>query len=145
MQNPTVLLTILSVMARKPKTQFDKLFPKLYNVDLWLMAYQRLAPNPGNMTAGVDGATIDGTGSIRIENSLQISKHRATRQPRPARLYPESQRHAATSGNSQFWTSCCKPSSSSCLKPSTNRPFQKMHTASDPTEAAILRWNRSKP
>jgi group II intron reverse transcriptase/maturase len=49
-------------MAQKPEVQFDKLFQKLYNIDLWLLAYQSIAPKPGNMTAGVDGKTIDGAG-----------------------------------------------------------------------------------
>ena len=62
MQQPTILLAILSKMAQKPETQFDKLFQKLYNVELWLLAYQQIAPKPGNMTAGVDGKTIDKAG-----------------------------------------------------------------------------------
>ena len=39
MQNPNVLLTILSRMAQKSEVKFDKLFQKLYNTDLWMMAY----------------------------------------------------------------------------------------------------------
>ncbi len=61
-QQPTILLAILSKMAQKPGVQFDKLFQKLYNVELWLLAYQHIAPKPGNMTAGVDGNTIDKAG-----------------------------------------------------------------------------------
>ncbi len=57
---------MLGNMARKADVKFDKLFPKLYNVELWLMAYQRIAPKPGNLTAGVDGTTIDRTGKARI-------------------------------------------------------------------------------
>ncbi len=62
MQEPNILLAILSKMAQKPEVQFNKLFQKLYNVDLWLLAYQSIAPIPGNMTTGVDGKTIDGAG-----------------------------------------------------------------------------------
>ncbi len=84
MQNPNILLTILSSMARKPEVKFDKLFQKLYNVELWLMAYQRIAPKPGNMTRGVDGKTIDGTGRKRIENMIEdLKASRYT--PKPAR------------------------------------------------------------
>jgi hypothetical protein len=46
-------------MAQKPEVKFHKLFQKLYNNELWLMAYQSIAPKPGNMTAGVDGKTIE--------------------------------------------------------------------------------------
>lgn len=70
MQEPNTLLAILSKMAQKPEVQFDKLFQKLYNVELWLLAYQSIAPIPGNMTAGVDGKTIDGAGLNLIQDLI---------------------------------------------------------------------------
>lgn len=84
MQNPNVLLTILSSMAQKPEVKFDKLFQKMYNTELWLMAYQSIAPKPGNMTAGVDGETIDGTGMEMIE-SLVADLKASTYTPMPVR------------------------------------------------------------
>lgn len=71
-------------MAQKPHIQFDNLFPKLYNVELWLISYQSLAPKPGNMTAGADGKTIDGAGMKLITdliNDLKASRYK----PSPAR------------------------------------------------------------
>jgi group II intron reverse transcriptase/maturase len=68
-------------MAQKPEVKFDKLFQKLYNTELWLMAYQSIAPKPGNMTAGVDGKTIDGIGLEMIENlvtDLKASSYKPT-------------------------------------------------------------------
>ena len=59
---PKILLAILGKMALKPEVKFDKLYPKLYNVELWLLAYQQLAPKPGNMTPGTDGQTMTGQG-----------------------------------------------------------------------------------
>src|SRR5258705_11978146 len=38
-QHPNVILTTLSKMTLKPEVKFDKLFQKLYNVELWLLAY----------------------------------------------------------------------------------------------------------
>ena len=70
MQQPNTLLAVLSKMAQKPEVQFDKLFQKLYNVELWLLAYQSIAPIPGNMTAGVDGKTIDGAGLKLIQELI---------------------------------------------------------------------------
>jgi len=71
-------------MAQKPEVRFDKLFQKLYNVDLWLLAYQRIAPIPGNMTVGVDGKTIDGAG-LRLITQL-IEELKASRYvPKPSR------------------------------------------------------------
>ena len=81
-QDPNVLLTILSRMAHKPEVKFDKLFQKLYNTDLWLMAYESIAPRPGNMTPGVDGGTIDGTGMARIQALIaDLKASRYTPQP----------------------------------------------------------------
>src|SRR5512136_973641 len=80
-QDPNVLLAILGKMAQKPETTFGNLYPKLYNTELWLMAYESIAPNPGNMTAGVDGKTIDGTGMELIQDmvaQLKASSYKPT-------------------------------------------------------------------
>src|SRR3989454_8571649 len=83
-QHPNAVLTTLSKMTLKPEVKFDKLYQKLYNVDLWLLAYQRIAPNPGNMTPGVDGKTIDGAGLGLIQDA--IADLRASRyKPIPVR------------------------------------------------------------
>jgi group II intron reverse transcriptase/maturase len=83
-QDPNVLLTILSKMAQKTEVKFDKLFPKLYNEELWLMAYEQIAPNPGNMTAGADGSTIDGMGMKLVRDTIADLK--ASRyKPHPVR------------------------------------------------------------
>jgi retron-type reverse transcriptase len=83
-QQPNTLLARLSKMAQKPEVQFDKRFQKLYNIELWLLAYQSIAPKQGNMTAGADGKTIDGAGMKRILEAiadLKASKYK----PIPAR------------------------------------------------------------
>lgn len=74
MQDPNVLLAILSRMAVKPEVRFDKLYQKLYNPQLWLKAYESIAPKPGNMTAGVDGNTIDGAGWQLINDMIEDLK-----------------------------------------------------------------------
>ncbi len=70
MQHPNAILTTLSKMTLKPEVKFAKLYQKLYNTELWLLAYQRIAPEPGNMTPGVDGKTIDGTGMKLIQDAI---------------------------------------------------------------------------
>ena len=75
---------MLSRMAQKPEAKFEKLFPKLYNVRLWVMAYEQIAPKPGNMTAGVDGSTVDGIGLKLITDTIADLK--ASRyKPKPVR------------------------------------------------------------
>ena len=84
MQQPNILLAILSKMAQKPEVPFEELFSKLYNSELWLLAYQQLAPKPGNMTEGVDGKTIDGAG-LRLITDM-IADLKASRYiPKPVR------------------------------------------------------------
>jgi group II intron reverse transcriptase/maturase len=71
-------------MAKKPEVRFDKLFQKLYNPNLWLMAYENIAPKPGNMTPGTDGSTIDGMSMNRID--VMITELKASRyKPKPVR------------------------------------------------------------
>jgi hypothetical protein len=80
-QDPNVLLTILSRMAQRPEVKFDKLFQKLYNTNLWLMAYESIAPIPGNMTKGIDDRTADGMGMERIcavITDLKASRYKPT-------------------------------------------------------------------
>jgi group II intron reverse transcriptase/maturase len=83
-QNPNVLLTILSSMAQKPDIKFDKLFQKLYNKQLWIMAYESIAANSGNMTAGSDGETIDGMSLELIDQMIEELKS-SRYKPQPAR------------------------------------------------------------
>jgi group II intron reverse transcriptase/maturase len=83
-QDPNILLAILSKMAQKPEVKFGKLYQKLYNVELWLMAYERIASKPGNMTAGADGSTVDGMGMELITRTIADLK--ASRyKPNPVR------------------------------------------------------------
>ena len=81
MQQPTVLLAILRKMAQKPEVTFEKLYQKLYNTELWEMAYERIAPTPGNMTPGVDGKTADGMSLDLIDKmiaDLKASRYKPT-------------------------------------------------------------------
>jgi group II intron reverse transcriptase/maturase len=66
-------------MAHKSDIKFDKLYQKMYNTKLWVMAYQNIAAKPGNMTPGVDGKTIDGFGMETIKElvaELKESKYK---------------------------------------------------------------------
>jgi group II intron reverse transcriptase/maturase len=71
-------------MAQKPEVKFDKLFQKLYNAELWLMAYEQIAAEPGNLTAGADGSTIDGMGMELITDTIAELKA-ARYKPQPVR------------------------------------------------------------
>lgn len=84
MHQPHTLLAILSKMAQKTEGPFETLFQKLSTIELWLLAYQQIAPQPGNMTEGTDGKTIDGAGLQRIKE--MIDERRTSRYvPQPVR------------------------------------------------------------
>lgn len=71
-------------MAQKSTVRFDKLFQKLYNLELWMMAYEKTAPKQGNMTPGTDGKTIDGMGLKLIQETISELKA-STYVPNPTR------------------------------------------------------------
>jgi group II intron reverse transcriptase/maturase len=71
-------------MTLKPQVKFDHLFSKLYNSELWLLAYQNIASKPGNLTAGVDGKTIDGAG-MKLINNLIAELKASSYRPKPVR------------------------------------------------------------
>jgi len=83
-QDPNAFLTILGKMTVKPEVKFDNLFPKLYNPELWLRAYQHIAANPGNMTQGVDGKTIDGF-SLKLIHNIIADLKASRYKPKPVR------------------------------------------------------------
>jgi retron-type reverse transcriptase len=56
----------------------------LYNPKFHIKAYIKLAPNPGNMTAGTDGNTIDGFGTERIMKVIAKLRDESY-QPAPVR------------------------------------------------------------
>ena len=63
---------------------FERLYRQLYNRDLFLLAYQNIYANQGNMTEGGDGKTIDAMSLNRI-NGLILSLKDESYQPQPSR------------------------------------------------------------
>ena len=62
--NPLIQLWISS--RRKRDRSYDNLSGFLRNLDLWILAYAKRMANPGSMTAGLDGQTIDGTSIKKV-------------------------------------------------------------------------------
>lgn len=60
-------------------------------IDLWIAAYKKLSPNPGSMTPGGDGGTIDGTSMLTLEklrdkvadSTYQFARTRRVNIPKP--------------------------------------------------------------
>ncbi len=66
---------------------FKRLYRNLYNQNFFLLAYNNIYSNPGNMTKGVDGRTLDGFTMDRIENIIKQLRDKSYK-PNPAkRIY----------------------------------------------------------
>jgi group II intron reverse transcriptase/maturase len=67
-----------------PKWINRGLYHLLYNPTLHILAYERLKSKPGNMTAGTDGQTLDGTSMETIQATIERLKTEQY-QPTPVR------------------------------------------------------------
>lgn len=84
MQRLDVVLDILQEKTKVENFKFTDLYRILYNSELYLRAYSRKASNPGNMTPGYDGKTIDGYSLDRINRMIKSLGDESFR-PTPAR------------------------------------------------------------
>ena len=84
MRNPNNLLSSLQKHSSEKSYAYDRLYRNLYNRDLFLLAYQNIYSNQGNMTAGSDGKTIDAMSLKRID-TLIASLQSEGYQPTPSR------------------------------------------------------------
>lgn len=84
MRNPIAVLNSLSGKSQQKEYRFERLYRNLYNPEFYLLAYKNVYANDGSMTMGVDGSTIDGMSSKRIENIITKIKDKSY-QPTPAR------------------------------------------------------------
>ena len=66
MRNPNDVLSSLIKNEENPNYQYERLYRNFYNPEFYLLAYQNIYANQGNMTAGADGKTVDGMGMERI-------------------------------------------------------------------------------
>lgn len=67
--NPLRQLAVIRNASAKGSGITD-VYRLMYQRDLWLKAYAKLAPNPGNLTPGTDHETMDGT-SLKVIDDLR--------------------------------------------------------------------------
>lgn len=72
------------VSGKHPDYVFRRVYRELFNRDLFLRAYLKLAPNEGNMTRGVDGQTIDGFSMDLVDGIIDELRHERY-YPKPVR------------------------------------------------------------
>jgi len=84
MRTPSHVLKSLEEQACKQDYKFDRLYRNLYNPELYLEAYRRIATSQGSMTAGTDRMTLDDMSMARINRIIAKLKDHSY-QPNPAR------------------------------------------------------------
>ena len=84
MRTPTHVLKSLEEQAQNKGYVFDRLYRNLYNPEFYHLAYQNIAKNPGSMTKGADGLTLDDMTDARINRIIASLKDHSY-QPNPAR------------------------------------------------------------
>jgi len=75
MQKADIVLSILSKKSKENKEFiFDRLYRNLFNPDFYITAYGKIYAKEGNMTAGIDGKTIDGFNYDIINDIIEKMK-----------------------------------------------------------------------
>ena len=70
MRNPIDVLNSLSDKSKNPTYRFERLYRNLYNPEFYMLAYKNIYANEGSMTPGMDGTTLDGMSSRRIDGFM---------------------------------------------------------------------------
>nr|WSZ98021.1 reverse transcriptase domain-containing protein [Streptomyces sp. NBC_00857] len=74
MQNAETVLGVLCERGKR-KLPCTELYRQMFNPQLYLIAYGRIYPNKGAMTAGVTGETADGMSLAKIEKIIDALRH----------------------------------------------------------------------
>jgi len=83
-RSPEKVLNSLTEHSENLNYKFERLYRILFNEEMYHVAYQRIYANPGNMTPGADGKTIDQMSLTRIEKLIASLKDE-TYQPQPSK------------------------------------------------------------
>lgn len=84
MRNPQNVLNSLTKHSNSKDYKYERLYRLLYNEEMYLVAYQSIYANQGNMTKGTNNKTIDGMSIKRIQNIIKSLKDESY-QPKPSR------------------------------------------------------------
>lgn len=84
LRNSEKVLNSLSGHSSDLNYKFERLYRILFNENMYAVAYQNIASNPGNCTYGTDGQSIDGMNIERIHTIIDALKDESY-QPKPAR------------------------------------------------------------
>lgn len=74
MQKAETLLNIIREYGKQGRL-LKRIYPLLYNVDLYLRAYARLYSNQGALTPGITSETVDGMDRAKIDRPIDDLRH----------------------------------------------------------------------
>jgi len=77
-------LEVIRQLNAKAEWQNDNLYKLMLRPDLYVLAYEKIKSEPGNMTPGTDGETLDGFSSKEVEKLIEEMKTERY-QPRPVK------------------------------------------------------------
>ena len=83
MRSPKIILENLQKHSKEENYKYERLYRNLYNEDFYLQALQNIYANKGAMTPGIDGLTLDGYGTERVERIINAVKDHSY-QPNPS-------------------------------------------------------------
>lgn len=86
MRNAKKILSIIS-MRGKQKLPLERVYRLLFNSELYLLAYSRIAPNQGALTPGVTGETADRMSLEKIETIIDEIRNETFRWHPARRTY----------------------------------------------------------
>lgn len=86
MQSAETVLGILRERGRR-SLPCNELYRQLFNPQLYLLAYGRIAPNKGAMTPGVTGESVDGMSLGKIGRIIDALRHERFRWSPARRIY----------------------------------------------------------
>jgi retron-type reverse transcriptase len=86
MRDAETVLSIIQERGRQGKP-LDDLYRQLFNPDLCLRAYGKIAPNKGAVTPGVTRETVDGMSLQTIQQTVELLKFERFRWMPAKRVY----------------------------------------------------------
>lgn len=83
--------TVLAIIQEKGKKgiPMERVYPLLYNRDLYLMAYGKIYRNTGAMTKGTTSETVDGMSLVKIDAIIEAVRYERYRWTPTRRVYIE--------------------------------------------------------
>src|SRR6266702_4248818 len=142
MQNAEVVLTMLSQQSNQNSAfVFDRLYRNLFNPDFYMLAYSNIYAKEGNMTEGIDGKTIDGFNTKKVEEIISLLRQeRYTPNQFGGRTFPKRMASSVRSASLPSGTSWYKKCYGSCCRQCMSQTLRTLLTVSGLNGVVTRHW-----